>query len=74
MLLTQLAVLRTDPAFVNRQTRITGIVARLEELGNVPMVAAQMGLIAEAQTEEYTGAPLPISTTRASAVFPPART
>ena len=52
-LLTQLAILRADPGYVNLQSRIMGIALQLEELGNVPMVSAQMALILEVQTDEY---------------------
>ena len=51
--MTQLAVLRADPGFVNLQSRIMGLAGQLEELSNVPMVAAQMTLIQEVQTGEY---------------------
>ena len=53
VLTTQLAALRADPGYVNLQSRIMGIASQLEELGNVPMVAAQMPLILEVQTDEY---------------------
>jgi len=52
-LLTQLALLKADPAFVSRRARIIAVAARLEELGNVPMVAAEMALILEAQTDAF---------------------
>jgi type I restriction enzyme, R subunit len=53
VLQAQLAVLRSDPALVNQQARIMGIASRLEELANVPMVAAEMALILEVQTDEF---------------------
>jgi type I restriction enzyme, R subunit len=53
VLLTQLALLRADPALVSRQARIMGVASQLEELGNVPMVAAEMALILEVQTDEF---------------------
>ncbi|WP_307968035.1 type I restriction-modification enzyme R subunit C-terminal domain-containing protein [Sinorhizobium medicae] len=53
VLLSQLALLRADPAFVTYQARIMGIASALEELSNVPMVAAHMALILEVQTDEY---------------------
>jgi len=53
VLLTQLAVLRADPAFTNLQARIMRIAAQLEELANIPMVAKELAFIAEVQTEEY---------------------
>jgi len=61
ILMTQLAVLRADPAFVALQSRIMSIASQLEELGNVPMVATEMELILEVQTDEYwEGINLPI--------------
>jgi type I restriction enzyme, R subunit len=53
VLLAQLAVLRADPALVRYQARIRDIASKLEELANVPMVAAQMELILEVQTDEF---------------------
>ena len=53
VLLTQLALLRADPALVSRQARIMGVASQLEELGNVPTVAAEMALILEVQTDEF---------------------
>jgi type I restriction enzyme R subunit len=53
VLQAQLAVLRSDPPLVNQQARIMGIASRLEELSNVPMVAAEMALILEVQTDEF---------------------
>ncbi|WOJ88321.1 type I restriction-modification enzyme R subunit C-terminal domain-containing protein [Methylocapsa polymorpha] len=53
VLLAQLAILRADPALVNHQARIMGIASQLEELGNVPMVAAVMTLILDVQTDEF---------------------
>jgi type I restriction enzyme, R subunit len=50
---TQLALLRVDPTFGGFRTRITEIASLLEELGNVPMVAAEMALILEIQTDEF---------------------
>ena len=35
------------------RARITEIASLLEELGNVPMVAAEMALILEVQTDEF---------------------
>ena len=49
----ELALLRVDPAFQGLRTRITEIASLLEELGNVPMVAAEMALILEIQTDEF---------------------
>lgn len=53
VLLTQLALLRGDATFAKYQERIQGIASLLEELSNVPMVAAQMSLILNLQTDEY---------------------
>jgi type I restriction enzyme R subunit len=53
LLLTQLAVLRVDPAFMDLKARIGRIAAKLEALANIPMVAAHLQLIAEVQTEDY---------------------
>jgi type I restriction enzyme R subunit len=49
----ELALLRVDPAFNGLKGRITEIASLLEELGNVPMVAAEMALILEVQTDEF---------------------
>ena len=49
----ELALLRVDPAFGGLRARITEIASLLEELGNVPMVAAEMALILEVQTDEF---------------------
>ncbi|MBK9952466.1 MAG: DEAD/DEAH box helicase family protein [Candidatus Competibacteraceae bacterium] len=53
VLSAQLALLRTDPVFAALQARIISLISQLESLGNVPMVAAQMVLILEAQTAEF---------------------
>lgn len=53
VLLAQLALLRSDATFVKYQDRIQTIASSLEDLANVPMVAAQMALISELQTDEY---------------------
>jgi type I restriction enzyme R subunit len=42
-----------DPAFNGLKGRITEIASLLEELDNVPMVAAEMALILEIQTDEF---------------------
>jgi type I restriction enzyme R subunit len=49
----ELALLRVDPAFSGLRARITEIASLLEELGNVPMVAVEMALILEVQTDEF---------------------
>jgi type I restriction enzyme R subunit len=53
VLRAQLALLRVEPAFRGLRTRIAEIASALEELGNVPMVAAEMALILEIQTDEF---------------------
>ncbi|MGR3608892.1 MAG: DEAD/DEAH box helicase family protein [Sulfitobacter sp.] len=53
VLLAQLALLRGDASFAKYQVRIQSIASALEDLGNVPMVAAQIGLITDLQTDEY---------------------
>lgn len=53
MLQTQLAVLRAEKAFAGYKKRIVDLAAALEELGNVPMVAAEMAFILEIQTDEF---------------------
>ncbi len=50
---TELALLRVDAGFAGLRTKITDTAALLEELPNVPMVAAEMALILEVQTEEF---------------------
>lgn len=49
----QLALLQNDPAFAQCQEKVVALASKLEELGNVPMVAAQMALILEVQTQDY---------------------
>jgi type I restriction enzyme, R subunit len=49
----ELAVLRVDPGFQGFRKKITEIASLLEELGNVPMVAAEMALILEVQSDEF---------------------
>ena len=49
----ELALLHVDPAFNDLRTRITEIASLLEELPNVPTVAAEMELILEIQTDEF---------------------
>lgn len=49
----QLALLQNDPSFVQCQEKVIALASKLEELGNVPMVAAQMALIIEVQTQDY---------------------
>jgi type I restriction enzyme R subunit len=50
---TELALLRVDPTFSGLRKRIVEIASLLEELGNVPMVSAEMALILEVQTDEF---------------------
>jgi len=49
----QLALLQNDPSFIKCQEKVIALASKLEELGNVPMVAAQMDLILEVQTPDY---------------------
>ena len=49
----QLALLRSDTSFSHCKEKVITLASKLEELGNVPMVAAQMPLILEVQTEDY---------------------
>ncbi|WP_033927168.1 DEAD/DEAH box helicase family protein [Sphingomonas sp. 35-24ZXX] len=49
----QLALLQHQASFARCKEKVMAIAARLEELGNVPMVAAEMALILELQTDEY---------------------
>jgi type I restriction enzyme R subunit len=53
VLKAELALLRIDPAFGALRARITEVASLLEELGNVPMVAAEMALILEIQSDEF---------------------
>ncbi len=53
MLQTQLAVLRAERAFAGYKKRIVDLASALEELGNVPMVAAELAFILEIQTDEF---------------------
>jgi type I restriction enzyme R subunit len=49
----ELVLLRVDPSLSGLRIKITEIASLLEELPNVPMVAAEMALILEIQTEEF---------------------
>lgn len=49
----QLALMRGEAAFVECREKVVAIASKLETLGNVPMVATEMALILEIQTEEY---------------------
>jgi type I restriction enzyme R subunit len=53
VLKTQLAVLRADRSFARLRKSIVEIASLLEAIGNIPMVAAQLALILEVQTDEY---------------------
>jgi type I restriction enzyme, R subunit len=53
ILKTQLALLRADHRFDSLKKKIMELASLLEELENVPMVAAEMPLILELQTDEY---------------------
>ena len=49
----QLALLQNQASFARCKEKVIAVAARLEELGNIPMVATQMALILEVQTDEY---------------------
>jgi type I restriction enzyme R subunit len=53
VLRTQLALLRVDAAFAGLRARITDIASALEGLANIPMVAAEMALIQEVQSDDF---------------------
>ena len=53
ILRAQLALLRSDHAFEGLREKIVVIASLLEEIQNVPMVAAELSLILELQTDEY---------------------
>jgi type I restriction enzyme R subunit len=53
LLRTQLALLRSASEFAGLRTKIIGIAGLLEQLQNIPMVAAELALILEIQTDEY---------------------
>src|SRR5579883_1424549 len=53
VLRAELALLRVDPALSGFKARITETASLLELLANIPMVAAEMELILEVQTDEY---------------------
>jgi type I restriction enzyme R subunit len=53
VLRAELALVRAEPAFEGFKARITEVASLLEELGNVPMVDAEMALILEIQTDDF---------------------
>lgn len=53
LLQTQLAVLRVDAGLTSLQAKIMSVASKLEELGSIPLVNAQMALILDVQTDEY---------------------
>jgi type I restriction enzyme, R subunit len=53
ILKTQLAVLRADRAFDGLRRKIVQIASLLEELFNVPMIAKELALIHDLQSDEY---------------------
>jgi type I restriction enzyme, R subunit len=53
VLRAELALLQADPAFAGCRARICDIASLLEDLANVPMVAAEMALIQEIQTDAF---------------------
>jgi hypothetical protein len=48
-----LALLRADHQFDSLKKKVVDLASLLEELENIPMVAAEMPLILESQTDEY---------------------
>ncbi|MET3646292.1 DEAD/DEAH box helicase family protein [Phyllobacterium ifriqiyense] len=53
ILRTQLSILRSDSAFLGLRKKISEVASLLETIANVPMVAREMELILEIQTDEY---------------------
>jgi len=53
VLRTQLALLRGTPDFQAGRARIMATASMLEQLQNIPMVAAELSLILEIQTDDY---------------------
>lgn len=53
ILRTQLAVLRAEKAFRSLRQKIVQIASLLEELSNVPMVAKELALIHDLQSDEF---------------------
>lgn len=49
----QLSLLRGEASFARAQTRIGEVASSLEKLGNIPLVAKQMALILDLQTDEF---------------------
>lgn len=49
----QLALLQSLASFANCREKVVAIASKLEELGNVPMVAAEMAMVLEVQTDEF---------------------
>ncbi|QUS36367.1 DEAD/DEAH box helicase family protein [Falsirhodobacter algicola] len=50
---SQLALLRGEAAFARAQTRIRDLASSLEALANIPLVAKQLSLILDIQTDEF---------------------
>lgn len=53
ILRAQLAVLRAEPGFASLRDQVIQTASLLEELANVPMVAAEMALIQEVQSDDF---------------------
>ena len=49
----QLALLKAESAFAKLQKKVQILASKLETLANIPMVAAEMRLILEIQTDEF---------------------
>jgi type I restriction enzyme R subunit len=53
MLNLQLALLHADPGFVRLRDRVKDVAGMLEEISGIPMVAQQLALIHEVQTDAW---------------------
>ncbi|CAA7617427.1 DEAD/DEAH box helicase family protein [Magnetospirillum sp. SS-4] len=53
VLKTELAVMRSDKGYDGLRKKIADIASLLEEMANVPMVAAELALIHDLQTDEF---------------------
>jgi type I restriction enzyme R subunit len=53
MLRLQLTLLRSEPGFEKLQTQLMSIASLLEEKAAIPMIAAQLGLLQEIQTDAF---------------------
>jgi type I site-specific restriction endonuclease len=69
LLRTQLALLRSDGQFAGLKKSIVEIASELELVRNIPMVAAELALILELQTDEYWEGPCHTNLDRRGARF-----